>query len=338
MSAYDLKGTKLNSLWFYTLKYIILSKASRNPPSGWNYKKFHMTHPDCGGVTTGSWHIHLYSSSTESIPSSMTPQVKHDASIILNATVTGGRPVAAPLALTGNDSRAPFLLELRPNTFHGGGLIPWGAKPFWVLTPNIYSSTKWCVRRLTQEETLYSRDVSHEMVRSLKPKDLATLNADLTFIPARVCKVFLDSLLLKNSMKDQLQTPDGHPACVAWSQDGKAQSAQLHQQGPSANQKRGQQSILAQSPRIPPSTQADSLEWESRLLMEQEQKRMQVATKSDDAEVPEHLWDSRILPNLLQGERSRILRPIRTLALRWWQRNLLREFLKWLKRNISAAW
>jgi hypothetical protein len=293
MSDYDLKGTKLNILWFYTLKHIILAKASRSPQSGWVYKKFHMTHLECGGVTTGSWHIHLYSSRAESMPLSMSPQVEHDASTILNATVTGGRPVAAPISLAGKAAIGPSLLELRPNTFHGGGLIPWGAKPFWVITPNIYSPTKWCVHRLTQVEILYSRDVSQEMATTyLKPKDLSILYTDLTFIPGKVCRVFLDSLLQHNPPDSHTQNSVRHPMCLVGSH---ADIAQGHPKGLVANS-----ATLAQ---------ADSLDWESRILMEQEQRRMQTATKSDDAEVPEHLWDSRILPHLLQGERTKIQSP-----------------------------
>jgi hypothetical protein len=110
MSDYDLKGVKLNSLWSYTLKYIILLKASRSPPASWVYSKFNLNHSDCGGVTTGSWHIHLYSSSAAPMPPSMLPQPKQDASTILDATAMGGHSVNAPIPL--NATKAPNYLNL----------------------------------------------------------------------------------------------------------------------------------------------------------------------------------------------------------------------------------
>ncbi len=121
----------------------------------------------------------------------------------------GGRPVGIPIPL--NTTTAPSLVELHPKTFHGRGLIPWGANNFWVITPNVFSPTKWCLRKLTQTETLYARDVSHELVTShLNFKDLTALTADCTYIPGKVCLVFLDSLLQLTSGK--LMKPGGTAA------------------------------------------------------------------------------------------------------------------------------
>jgi hypothetical protein len=66
---------------------------------------------------------------------------------------------------------------------------------------------------------------------------------------------------------------------------------------------------------------------------EAEAKRMQAATKVDDAEVPVTLWDQRILPNMLQAERGPILNVIRNFCLQWWERNVLRDFLALFQRT-----
>ncbi len=70
-----------------------------------------------------------------------------------------------------------------------------------------------------------------------------------------------------------------------------------------------------------------------RYQEEAEAKRMQAATKADDAEVPVTLWDQRILPNMLQAERGPILNVIRNFCLQWWERNVLRDFLAWFQRT-----
>ncbi len=57
----------------------------------------------------------------------------------------------------------------------------------------------------------------------------------------------------------------------------------------------------------------------------------QKGTKSDDAPVPEYLWDRGIVCDtdpqgsiVIAG-----LTPLRLLALRWWKRHLTRDFLSW---------
>ncbi len=45
-----------------------------------------------------------------------------------------------------------------------------------------------------------------------------------------------------------------------------------------------------------------------------DQAQSQVATKADDAEIPMHIWDERLLPNLPQYLRAKI--PLQFISLR----------------------
>jgi hypothetical protein len=66
---------------------------------------------------------------------------------------------------------------------------------------------------------------------------------------------------------------------------------------------------------VPQPEDVELVQLETRIIQEQELKRMQAATKSNDAEIPVHLWDCRILPHLLQSQRGPILKPIRSFVL-----------------------
>ncbi len=65
-----------------------------------------------------------------------------------------------------------------------------------------------------------------------------------------------------------------------------------------------------------------------------EQKKNLGATKADDAEIPFHLWNDRILsPHsyLTLEQENTALTNIRTFALRWWRRRITKEFLTWFQ-------
>jgi len=72
-----------------------------------------------------------------------------------------------------------------------------------------------------------------------------------------------------------------------------------------------------------------------RLDKERAYKRMQAATKADDAEVPTELWDSRILPQATLEQRCKILSPLRNFFLRWWRKNVMRSFLTWFRQKYK---
>jgi hypothetical protein len=56
-----------------------------------------------------------------------------------------------------------------------------------------------------------------------------------------------------------------------------------------------------------------------------------VATKADNAEMPELLWDDRIKGFDNTDQRDVFLKNLRSLALRWWKKNVWKDFLKWFK-------
>lgn len=65
-----------------------------------------------------------------------------------------------------------------------------------------------------------------------------------------------------------------------------------------------------------------------------EEKRNLGATKADDAEIPFQLWYDRILSphsSITLEQKTTPLNNVRTFALWWWQRRIMKEFLTWFK-------
>jgi hypothetical protein len=60
------------------------------------------------------------------------------------------------------------------------------------------------------------------------------------------------------------------------------------------------------------------------------------ATKADDAEVPEYLWN-RVLTPTLDPAIVRALRTLRNFALRWWKLALEQEFMSWFSSSYPDA-
>jgi hypothetical protein len=62
------------------------------------------------------------------------------------------------------------------------------------------------------------------------------------------------------------------------------------------------------------------------------------ATKADDAEAPEYLWDRQLidLDDPFADLKLKALSSLRSLCLRWWKWHLLREFLTWFQQTHQS--
>jgi len=61
---------------------------------------------------------------------------------------------------------------------------------------------------------------------------------------------------------------------------------------------------------------------------------MPKATKTDDAAVPEYLWDLELTPTLDPRIINKI-HGLRRFALRWWKYSLERDFFRWFARTYT---
>jgi hypothetical protein len=138
-SDFNLKGT-LTPVLNYITKFVVTLKALSKPSPNWMYYKTQVKHHLCGGVTTGSWIVHVYSYTNQE-PFTILEQAQRDLSTIVDSMISKGTPCALPRIL--NQERELSAVELRPGTFHGRGLIPWNSAEIRIVVPGVFSPTKW---------------------------------------------------------------------------------------------------------------------------------------------------------------------------------------------------
>jgi hypothetical protein len=124
-----------------------------------------LSHVEVGGCTDGQWSIYYYSKSQMTFEMTAGSAAFRDLSSVLDPKVNG-IPCSAP-GENLDTSRRPEVIQLRPNVYHGGGLIPWVARSSFIVSPSIYSPTRWVRRRLTNQEMISVLDYSSEMFKGL---------------------------------------------------------------------------------------------------------------------------------------------------------------------------
>jgi len=297
---------KLN-IWVSRASYIISSRRARNLASGWVENTVKLSHAECGGVTTGVWPFFLYRRLSSESFAKPTLVAGRDLSSVLN-TKLEGLPCAKP-AVTSDLRREAILI--RPNTYHGGGLLPWGASRAYVVAPCIFAVNTWVRRRLSGQEMLRSLDVPDQLEAELSSAQVKAVCVDPTLIPMKVLLTIVDLI--------PFATP------VANSQDDKrcrlatASELLVDKEMPLEVLEVPIVGALVASGAAKPAVDRNAN-----------------ATKSDDAEVPLELWNDHIVPDRDPVKIS-ALDVIRKFALRWWNRNLERGFLEWFRAKYSVS-
>jgi hypothetical protein len=259
LSDYDLTGP-LYLAWEHVSHFVVLPRACRKKTSGWNHQKLYLRHWEFGGVTDGAWNCHLYTSSYLPHEFSLLREAGCDASTLLDQMTVSGRPCKPPLPI--EKGSQPSVHLVREQCYHGLGLLPWNTAQPWVVTPHVFSPSKWCCKKVTVQEHLYSRDLSKSCVSQLSSAQQGHLSGDTNYIPEKCWK---------NHSLPQRDLNLGTNYSISSLTLGVIQT---HQGKPE------------------PTTV------EERLEKERAFKRIQAATKADDAEVPVELWDSRVLPGM----------------------------------------
>jgi hypothetical protein len=162
----DIEPPRKLDLWNSTASLIIIMRKARvfHKMSWQPYAKF-ITHADVGGITDGQWRINFYHPTGAPLIDeylNFQASVSRDLSCILNTT-SHGRPCPNPPKVAYVQQKTPQVHEVRPNTFHPHGLVPWGTRHYWVISPSIYSPTGWVRRRLSVQEQLATLDIPKEV-------------------------------------------------------------------------------------------------------------------------------------------------------------------------------
>jgi hypothetical protein len=186
----DLDPPRKLNLWITQARFIITSRRARTVPEPWKFQMMSLSHVECGGITTGVWEFYIYSQSPEDKISRPTQVAGRDLRTVLNTKLEG---MACPKPTTELSSERKAI-QIRPNTFHGGGLLPWGGSHVKVVAPCIFSKTGWVRRHLAGSEMLKALDVPDEVESILTSGQVKTVCSDIHLIPMKVTVSLLDAL------------------------------------------------------------------------------------------------------------------------------------------------
>jgi hypothetical protein len=219
-----------------------------------------------------------------------------DLSSLLDST-TQGRPCVAPASPIGTEPRE---IEIRPNTYHGLGLLPWGFRWSWIVAPCNYSPTCWVGRHLTGSKVLKVLNIPGSLQSDLKTGDIELLCQAPFLIPTKVTTNLLDTI------QTTLTTP------------------YISSQVPSKRIK------VSNNFQDVPAPQKTDDTWTVGRLADIPIDKNAKVTKSDDTEIPEDLWNKFVYPNGSATE-IKVLDTIQKGITRWWKKHLMLEFEGWMQ-------
>jgi len=310
-------------IWESTAYLVVSTKRVRHiPNSWWRMSPSTLHHVDCGGVSDGSWTFYIYTR-TSSPVSLLTPAAgpQRDLTSVMD-TLISGTPVQPP-PLCQSPMR-PVVVQLRPNTYSCSGLFPWNSRKAFVITRSVFSPTKWVKRKLLGSEVLKVLDLPETLVSELSSAQRASLCQLLSLVPSKVILCLLDSLpnwAVEKAVKRLRPLPPVEPLVQHVAEISSRSEADPQVPPPPP--------ALVFSLTTPVTASSDGPA--DPLAMEAIRNRS--ATKSDDALVPEYLWDRHIVSDV---DPQRLLKlkalvVFRRFFLLLWQRRLTSEFYRWFR-------
>lgn len=298
----------LVNVWSVAQNVVVSSRRCQRIPKGWKEERHVVSHSDCGGIMDEEVQIHVYSKEGEKVWDSLCLDAcgVRDLSGILDSRARQGVPCMAPRVAR---LETPSVLPVAGRaTYHGGGWLPSKRRDIHVVTPNGFSPTNWCRRKLLVEEWLQVVDFPVSMIKRLSEAEKDDLARNTEILPgkvvASVCSHFS-------------RLPSGSPPGEA-SDDIKVDLGSDVQPSTTMGENRGP--VLE--------------------LVVDSEDRTAKATKADDAEVPEYLWDDRLLQVLnceKTDARLKAMGIFRCMLLRWWKRRVTKSYTDWsVGRRVQA--
>jgi hypothetical protein len=176
----DVEPPRKLGLWHTNAKSITsLRRIHHLPASNWKMEQYKVTHLSIGGVTDGSWMLYHYVSHGHHQLQWLNSRPLWDLKSVMKSTIEG-RPCPPPLTTC---LASPSVVELRPNTFHGSGILPWQNRNCFVITPSVFSPTSWVRRWISDQEWSSILDLPGIFLQQSSSKERRYIIEDTTFLP-----------------------------------------------------------------------------------------------------------------------------------------------------------
>jgi len=278
------------------LRFLLATNTpSRAAPrsSAWSMHKYVIPHARVGGATSCLSHIFLFHRDPVLAPISIDGMPRRSVSSVVDTTVHG----------------TPFDPHISPAAHANSinALLNWAQPRARYCIPSVFSPTRFVSRRLTPHELLAAADFPLSFIKRL-PDAMAGVIHTYVLCPLKVHQAVLTSLL---QLRDSGSTHGMSSAALP------SRPRQQKVLGPIPATGGGDSSKVVQN-----GFEVDS----SRVIYYNSK-----ATKSDDAGVPVLIWNERIKGGKLTSLEMEALNGLRLLGLRWWKREVTRDYWKWLR-------
>jgi hypothetical protein len=170
-----------------------------------------LSHVNTGGLTDGSWSIYHHASHESYQLKVANSRPFRDLRSVLQTTVEG-QSCPPPKIL---NPSCPKVVELRPNTYHGSGILPLANRNCFIIAPSVFSPTSWVRRRITDPEWFSILDIPDYFLQSLTQEECKSIIKDTSFIPLGIVLRILDFFPEStSSLMSNISTPVCKKVCV----------------------------------------------------------------------------------------------------------------------------
>ncbi len=297
----DMDPPGVVDVWNLAQRTLVSSRRCRRIAPGWKEARLTIPHHECGGVTDEEIQVHVYNRDGE------------ECWGLVSLPAAGKRDLSSildPRARHGVPCNPPSVVQLRfpaivrlagRSTYHGGGWLPGSKRDLNVITSNGFSPTNWCKRKLSNDEWLQVMDFPLALAKTFTDKEKADLAKDTAILPLKIVGSICQHFCFVPGQEKFNQGAEMDA--------GQAGALDLVQSGEGTK---------------------------SKDLVD----RMAKATKDDDADVPEYLWDDRLFRMLNMEKTSeglKSLRVLRAAVLCIWKRLVTRSYIRWCKAEYNKG-
>ena len=293
--------------------------------TGWKIRREIVRHNEVGGVTNGMFRVGV-AIRQGSTRWRWKPKERFVPNVLCQVLdpCQSGRKVEPP-----NEEKGPVV-----NT--AIGLLDWGQRFGFVQAPTVYSKDWWAKRRLTNRELASALDLPGSVTTRTSANSLNWL-AKAT-VPGKLVSYVLQGL--RNTTDKQ-----GTRAVGTASEGQKREAEKASVATPRPKRRKVDTAEVAGCTGWSVVDLCDKLEGGKTTISAK-------STKSDDAEVPQHLWDQRVIlgiawlkAKLIRSQNldlelfkvRRAMRLLRGQLLRVWKRRVEVEFWRWFEEECSAV-
>jgi hypothetical protein len=277
------------------------------PPCQWTCSTQTFSHQELGGVTNGVFKVYLARGigTTCAVSFGTNPSARAILSHVLDAVAPGSRCPIPPV-------------DSIPLGRDRNGLLHWGRRMDSIEAPTVFSKAHWVKRKLTLKELVSVLDLPSYKATETRTREWMSDVAVPGKVRARVVEAIRNWVNRSGGASKRPHIPDGA------------------------------QRINVKKPRLSPLGPVEMVkDGPISSVLESKQSNVTVtvkSTKSDDASVPVHLWDNRILAlRRLKGlPRVKALEALNTLrekfVLPFWRRKVGRDFRRWIEDMDLGNW